>query len=325
MTAGISVVIITRNEERHLERAIRSVEGLASEVVVVDSYSSDRTVELARSMGARVHERRFINHADQLQWALDNTGLTGPWTMRLDADEYLTPELKAEIAAKLPTLPPEVTAVVLKRRHIFLGRFIKHGGRYPLRLLRIWRQGAARIEQRWMDEHPVLLRGAAVTFEHDFCDHNLGSVTSFIEKHNGYATREAIEILNQRYGFMRRDLGLAEGRKGSASIKRMIKDKAYNHLPFGIGPFIYFVYRYFIQFGFLDGKEGFAYHFLQGFWYRVLVSVKALEFERAIHGLKSAAEMTRVLSAVSGLDLTSAARDELNPPNAGAARTLPVR
>jgi glycosyltransferase involved in cell wall biosynthesis len=304
MSASLAVIILTLNEERHLERAIRSVAPIATEIVVVDSYSSDKTVEIARSLGARVDQHKFVNHAEQFQWAMEHIPLTSSWVLRLDADEYLTPELRDEIATKLPTLDANITGVIINRRHIFLGRFIRYGGRYPLAVLRLWRKGTARIEQRWMDEHLVLLRGYAVNFEQDFCDDNLSGVTAFIEKHNGYATREAIDVLNRRYKFLPRDTALVERpwQKGT-SVKRLLKERIYNHLPFATGPVLYFLYRYFIQLGFLDGREGFAYHFLQGFWYRVLVSVKVMEYELAIAGLQSKQQIIDSLRGLTGLDL----------------------
>ena len=191
----VEIVVLTQNEERHIPRLLRTARGLDGRIFIVDSDSTDRTAEIAGAAGALVVSHKFVNYALQFQWALDNLPIASEWVMRLDADETLTPELVEEIRRRLPALPPDVTGVNLKRRHIFLGRWIKHGGRYPLTLLRIWRKGAARIERRWMDEHMVLLHGRAVTFEHDFCDHNLNDLTFFTDKHNKYATREAIDVL----------------------------------------------------------------------------------------------------------------------------------
>ena len=311
MSASLAVIILTLNEERHLERAIRSVVPIASEVVVVDSYSSDKTVEIARSLGARVDQHKFVNYANQFQWAIDNIPLTSSWVLRLDADEYITPKLRGEIVTKLPSLDANVTGVIINRRHIFLGRFIRNGGRYPLPLLRLWRKGAARIEQRWMDEHMVLVRGHAVNFEEDFCDDNLSGITAFVAKHNGYATREAIDVLNQQYNFLPRDTALVgQMWQRGTSVKRLLKERIYNHLPFATGPILYFLYRYFIQFGFLDGREGFAYHFLQGVWYRVLVSVKVMEYERAIAGLQAKQQIVDSLRGLTGLDLSCEIQSE---------------
>ena len=148
---SLSVLILTYNEARHIERAIASVAAIASEVVVVDSGSTDATVELATRAGARVLHHPFITQARSFQWGLDHGALAGEWVMRLDADEVIEPDLAREIAERLPGLPPGVTGVVLKRQHVFMGRAIRHGGRYPLNLLRIWRAGLGRIEDRWMD------------------------------------------------------------------------------------------------------------------------------------------------------------------------------
>lgn len=303
----VEIVVLTQNEERHIPRLLRTARGLDGRIFIVDSDSTDRTAEIAGAAGALVVSHKFVNYALQFQWALDNLPIASEWVMRLDADETLTPELVEEIRRRLPALPPDVTGVNLKRRHIFLGRWIKHGGRYPLTLLRIWRKGAARIERRWMDEHMVLLHGRAVTFEHDFCDHNLNDLTFFTDKHNKYATREAIDVLMRRRHLGGGDEALTRrSASGEAAAKRWIKERVYNRLPFWLGPFGYFLYRYFVQFGFLDGREGLVYHFLQGFWYRFLVGAKVLEFDRALSPLADRAARLDALARLTGY-----ARDDL--------------
>lgn len=282
----LSIVILTYNEAAHVSRAIRSVKAIASEIFVIDSFSSDRTVELAEAAGATVLQHPFVNQAKQFQWAMDNAPITADWVMRLDADEIIEAELAAEISAKLPNLPDDITGINLKRKHIFMDRWIKHGGRYPLTLLRIWRRGKAVIEDRWMDEHMRLTEGRAITFSGGFSDHNLNDLTFFTDKHNKYATREAVDVLNQRYHLFARDEELsAEGSSQQAALKRFIKERIYNRLPFWLGPLGYFLYRYFIQLGFLDGRPGIIYHFLQGFWYRFLVGAKICELETALSGI----------------------------------------
>ena len=297
----LTTIILTHNEERHIERAIRSVQPFAQQVVVVDSFSTDRTVEIAKGLGAVVLQNPFVHQAQQFQWALDNAPITSDWIMRLDADEVIEPDLAARIASELPKLAVDVAGVNLKRKHIFMGRFIRHGGRYPLVLLRIWRRGQGRIEQRWMDEHMIVWGGRTVTFEGGFSDHNLFDLTFFTDKHNKYATREAIDVLNRRYGLFETDEGLsAKAASRQASLKRGIKEKIYNRLPFWLGPSGYFLYRYFIQLGFLDGREGLIYHFLQGFWYRFLVGAKVLELDRALKPLQSSPERRAELSRLTG-------------------------
>lgn len=304
--ADVAVVILTHNEEKHIGRALAAIRPFAREIVVVDSYSTDRTVAIAQAAGATVLQNRWINYARQFQWGLDHANLTSGWVMRLDADEVIEPDLAARIEAELSALPPEVTGVNLKRKHIFMDRWIRHGGRFPLILLRLWRRGAGRIEDRWMDEHIVLSHGRTVTFEGGFSDVNLNDLTFFTDKHNKYATREAIDILSQRRDLYPRDAALTQSdRLGQAAVKRAVKEKIYNNLPFQTGPLLFFLYRYFIQLGFLDGKPGLIYHFLQGYWYRFLVEAKVHELEAALDGFRDPEDMRREIARLTGHDLSA--------------------
>jgi hypothetical protein len=148
-----------------------------------------------------------------------------------------------------------------------------------------------------------------VTFRNDFSDHNIADLTSFIRKHNAYATREAIDVLTSKYKLTRgEEYRTTSETDRNAASRRHAKKQLYNHLPLWCGPISYFIYRYAFQFGFLDGREGVIYHFLQGFWYRFLVSVKVVEFDRILRCVASAegrgAELAR-LSGRSSLDLTA--------------------
>ncbi len=299
---SLAVIILTHNEERHIARALASIAGIATEVFVVDSFSSDRTVELARAQGATVLENKFINYAKQFQWGLDNAPITASWIMRLDADEVIEPDLAARIRDELPRLGEDIVGINLKRKHIFLGRWIRHGGRYPLLLLRIWRRDHGRIEDRWMDEHMILWDGRTVTFDGGFADHNLNDLTFFTDKHNKYATREAIDVINQRHRLFRSDVDLiTEEGSRQAAIKRWVKERLYNRIPYQISTPSYFLFRLIFQLGFLDGKEGLVYHGLQGLWYRFLVGAKVAELEAAIAHIEDQAEMRAELRRLTGL------------------------
>lgn len=302
----LAVVILTHNEERHIARALASVSGIASEIFVIDSFSTDRTVELATAHGAAVLQNKFINYAKQFQWGLDNAQITSSWIMRLDADEVIEADLAVRIRDELSRLPDDVVGINLKRKHIFLGRWIRHGGRYPLLLLRIWRRGHGRIENRWMDEHMILWGGRSVTFDGGFTDHNLNDLTFFTDKHNKYATREAIDIINERRGLFARDVQLLneEGSR-QAAIKRWIKEKIYNRIPYQISAPAYFFYRMTFQLGFLDGAPGVVYHGLQGLWYRFLVGAKVNELEAAIAHLDDPALVRAELRRLTGLAIES--------------------
>lgn len=308
---SLTAIILVRNEELHLARALQSLESIAEYVFVIDSYSSDRTVEIAELHGAIVLQNKFVNYAKQFQWALDNAPIKSEWVMRLDADEIIEADLQNEIRAKLPNLPDNVAGVNLKRKHIFMDRWVRRGGRYPLVLLRIWRHGQGRIEDRWMDEHMVVWGGKTVTFDGGFADHNLKNISFFTDKHNWYATREAVDVLNQRLNLFAKDEGVTtENSSFQASAKRFIKEKIYNRIPFTISSLCYFLYRYIFQLGFLDGRSGLVYHFLQGYWYRFLVGAKLMELEKAIAGLTDKDAIRAELENQTGLDLGSKERGE---------------
>lgn len=300
---SLAIIILTHNEELHIDRALQAVSPLGPQVVIVDSGSTDRTLEIAAAHGATILKNPWTNYARQFQWALDHADIQADWVMRLDADEVVEPDLVEEIRQRLPTLPPAVSGVNLKRKHVFMGRWIHHGGRYPLILLRIWRRGHARIEQRWMDEHMLLTQGAAVTFNGGFADVNLNDLGFFTDKHNKYATREAVDVINAKRGLFARDMALAaDNTSGAASLTRLLKERLYNRLPPGLAAGSYFLLRYVIQLGFLDGREGAIYHVLQGFWYRYLVGAKVLELERAIDGLDNRTALVK-LARLTGLNL----------------------
>lgn len=267
---SLTVIILAHNEARHIARAIASVEGVATRIVVVDSGSTDATREIAAGLGASVLENRWVNYATQFNWAIDNAEITTDWTMRLDADEVVLPELQSALGR---LAAQAATGLTVNRRIHFLGRWIRWGGIYPVRVLRVWRTGQGRCEDRWMDEH-ILVGGPVAHLDADIADINLNLVTWWIDKHNHYATREAIDEL-LRATRVDSAAGGAIGRQAGA--KRWIKRNIYAHLPLGLRALAYFIYRYFLLLGFLDGRQGLAFHGLQGGWYRFLVDVKVTE------------------------------------------------
>jgi glycosyltransferase involved in cell wall biosynthesis len=278
---NISVIILTYNEEKHIERCIRSLKPFVKDIFIVDSYSTDRTLEIAESLGAKVYQNKWVNYATQFQWGLDNCPIKTKWVMRMDADEYVEPELAQEIEKTIGELPDSIKGIYLKRKVYFQGKWIKWGGFYPHILLRIWQYGYGRIEQRWMDEHIILSEGDTILIEKgNIVDDNKNNITWWIDKHNKYATREMIDLMNIKYKFFKEDDTLLKMEDPQAKKKRFIKEKIYSKLPLGIRPTLYFLYRYFIKLGFLDGWEGFIFHFMQGYWYRLLVDIKCWEFEK---------------------------------------------
>ena len=296
----LTTLILTRDEERHIARAMGSVAGLGGRVVVVDSGSTDRTVEIARALGAGVLTHPWRNYATQFNWGLGQLPEDTGWVLRLDADEVVTPELAAQIAAILPTLGPEVEGVVVGRRMAFMGRVIRHGGLFPIRVLRLFRHGKGRCEDRWMDEH-IKVAGQVADLSGEILDDNLNSLTWWTEKHNAYASREVVDLLNLEFGFLPRDAPADLG-PGQAGRKRWLKERVYARLPGGLRALAYFLYRYILRGGFLDGREGLAFHVLQGFWYRFLVDAKLAEVRGVMR--RDGRDAPAAIREALGMDVT---------------------
>jgi len=273
---NISVLLLTYNEEKHIKRCLESLLEFTKDIFIVDSFSTDLTIEIAKSMGAKVYQNTWINYARQFQWGLDNCDIKTTWVMRMDADEYVLPELSKEIVENLDSINEDVSGIYIKRRMYFKNKWIKYGGKYPEWLLRIWKYEDGYIEDRWMDEHIVLKKGKTIHFKNDLVDDNLNDISWWTQKHNNYATREAIDILNINYNFQFKIEIKSSIFGEQEQFKRQLK-KVYARIPLFTRPFLYFVWRYFIKLGFLDGKRGLIWHFLQGFWYRFLVDAKIYE------------------------------------------------
>lgn len=278
---NLSVIILTFNEELHIRRCLENVAPIARDVFIIDSFSTDRTLDIAREYkNVHILQNKWINYATQFNWGLENAPISTKWVLRLDADEYLTPELIQELEDRLPGLSEEYTGVVFPLRRVFMGRVIRRG--LPvIRLMRLFRYGKAASEVRQMDEHIQLTEGKAIDFEHEFADDNLNNLSWWTQKHVGYAIREAVDLLDIEYDLT----GSAMADEGKqlneqALAKRMRKHK-YARQPLFWRSLAYFCYRYFFKLGLLEGKEGFLWHFLQGWWYRTLVDAKVLEIKRA--------------------------------------------
>jgi glycosyltransferase involved in cell wall biosynthesis len=279
--ADVSVIILTFNEEKHIARCLKSLQLFTDKIFIVDSFSTDQTVDIARSMGAIVVQNPWVNYATQFNFGIANTPFQTSWLMRMDADEYVLPELANEINQKLATLPTDVSGIHVKRRVMFFDRWMRHGAYYPIWLMRLWRRGEGLCEELWMDEHIKLSEpngqpARTIQFEHDLVDHNLNNLTWWTQKHNLYAIREVIDLLNIKYNFD--DVERVEPNLfGPQDQRTRFLKMKYASLPLFTRPILYFLYRYIIRLGFLDGRPGLMWHFLQGLWYRFLVDAKLVE------------------------------------------------
>lgn len=269
----VTVVVLTKNEEINIVDCLNSLKNFAKRVVVVDSFSTDKTVEIAREMGADVYENKFENYARQFNWALDNTGIDTKWTFRLDADERLTPELCTELE-ELTALhaDDDVNGITMEAWLYFMGRKIKHGC-HNKRKLMLFKTGIGRIEDRKMDEHTVLSRGTSVFAKNRFIHYDFKDMTHWINKMNWYATRE----MQDYYEFKEGKNAMFEEKDAAISSNRKKKFGMYYRFPLFLRCWLLFIYNYIFKLGFLDGKEGFVYHYMYHRWYRTLVDAKILE------------------------------------------------
>lgn len=275
----VHALVLTLNEELHIGRCIESLSKHCASILIVDSGSTDRTVEIARQLGAEVIHNPWINYATQLNFGICHLADRSGWLLRIDADEVLERDGAETIGQAVSRMPADVDGIAVQRRIFFLGKRMRHGGMEPSWQLRLWRNGAGRCEQRWMDEH-IKVAGKVARSSVVVSDINLNSLTWWTSKHNSYASREAIDVLNQRFRFLPTDSLHSEGASAQAQIKRFLKNSVYLKMPSGVRSIGYYLYRYIVCCGFLDGKAGFYWHLMQGLWYRILVDAKVEEILR---------------------------------------------
>lgn len=272
----ISVIILTYNEEIHIERCLNNAKRFAKEIFIVDSYSTDKTVDIALSMGAKIYQHPWENYSKQFNWGLQNLPITTEWVWRMDADEYLSDDLINELHQTLAKLPNSVNGFTAPCLRVFMGKYIKHGI-IPLILLRLFKIKYAQCENRFMDEHIQVTEGRVENLKNPFYDDNLNGLTWWTTKHNGYATREAIDLLLTEYNLLEQGTTANSGSHSSAVRQKKMK---YIKMPLFWRASAFFFYRYIFRLGFLDGKEGFMWHFLQGWWYRTLADAKVYEIKK---------------------------------------------
>lgn len=269
---NISAVILTYNEKIHIERCILSIYDIVDEILVVDSYSTDDTVEiLSKYSKVRVVRNKWPGkYAEQFNFGLGQISNKGNWVLRIDADEYLTNELQEEIKNNAISWQNQYTAISFSRRHFFFNRWIKYGT-YPTKLVRLFKLEYGVCEEKNMDEHILISHGKIHHTKNDFVDHNLNDFTWWIQKHIGYAKRELADYIFHDFN-KKHSVGI------QASNKRNYKNKYYNS-PIFLRSIIYFIIRYFFRLGFLHGKAGFIWYMFQCLFYRLLVDVLIFELK----------------------------------------------
>ena len=286
----IIAIILTYNEEEHIERCLKNVQDYFDQIYIVDSFSKDKTKNIALNHKVKFLENRFVNHAQQFNWALNQIDKNVDWVFRIDADEYITNELGEEITSKIEKLDKSIKGIFIPRKIIFQNKLIRFGGINPTKVLRLFRYGYGCCDSRWMDEH-IKVKGKTISFTNSIIDENLKSLTWWINKHNNYASKEAYELIKSK-------ISINKGKKTNKNLENR-KIRYYYKSPIILRSFLYFIYRYFFNLGFLDGLRGFSFHFMQGFWYRLLVDMKYLEvmdkYRNKRYSLKEAIKKTLLI------------------------------
>jgi glycosyltransferase involved in cell wall biosynthesis len=274
----VAVIVLTWNEEANIEACLASVHEWCGELFVVDSGSTDRTVEIARRFGATVVEHAFTTHTAQWTWALDSLGVRSPWVLALDADQRVSPQLRDSLRRAAAEAGAPVAGYHVNRRQIFRGRWIRHGGYYPKYLLKFFRRGAASLDPQDLVDHHFRVQGHVGTLAGDLIEDNANEqrIGDWVAKHNRYARLQAEEEL------ARLGAGAPAGRAlGSRDERRRWRKRLWQRSPLYLRSFAYFGYRYIVRLGFLDGREGLVFHFMQALWYRLLVDINREELTRS--------------------------------------------
>lgn len=273
MKSAVTVIILTYNEEKNIKACLDSIIGFSDHVFVVDSGSTDKTLAIVESFGVNITTHPFENYAQQRNWALHNLPITTDWILNIDADHRLTSELKANIYEQLEKgIPDDVNGFLASRRTMFMGKWIKYGGHYPTYHAVMFRRGFGKCEEKLYDQH-FLVNGKTIKLKGDIIDLITESLTTFTERHNKWSSLEAEQQVNST----NKDDTIKGSLTGNAiQIRRYIKN-IYEKFPLFIRPFIYFTIRYFFRLGFLDGRRGLIFHFLQCFWFRFLIDAKIYE------------------------------------------------
>ena len=266
----VTVIILIGQEKIHLQRCIEKLAPLEPKCIwLIESQPDDGGVAIAKETAEElgltvktVFNKWPGNQAKQFNWALDyvekETGKGESekgegWILRLDADEYLMPVTCEKLKEELPKLSEDVAGLTLELKRRFCGCEIRHATN-GIRLLRIWRAGHGRSEERAMDEH-IEVDGKVIDFDGAFYDDNLNDMDWWREKHRGYAKREAADAL----AFARGEIHFKPAKE------------TYYRMPRYLRALIYFAIRYFLKGGFLDGYGGWMWNFWQGLWYRWIV------------------------------------------------------
>ncbi len=277
-----SFVILTYNEEVHLARLLASVASLKAPVFILDSGSTDATPDIARRTGAVFAYHTFENHPKQWDYALEYFQIRTPWIIGLDADQIVTPDLLRKLKQfRSEDIPPAVNGIFFNRKNYFKGRWIRHGGYFPKYLLKMFRTGIGHSDLHQNMDHRFVVPGETLIWKDGYLvEENLkeNDIEFWISKHNRYSTLQAREEVERKKGL--RGQAVQPRLWGNPDQRTAFFKKLWWGMPLYVRPLVYFSWRYFFQLGFLDGRQGFIFHVLQAFWYRLVIDIKIQELQK---------------------------------------------
>jgi len=267
----ITVLIMTQNEEENVKYAIESVINDFDQIIIADSYSSDKTVELCKQYPLiTIYQNKFEGWANQRNWMLTNCNIRNEIVFFLDADEYVIPQFIDELKRIIKS-DTHFESIYLFIRYIFLGSNLKYAYGHP-KIKRIFRKTDLSFTGAGAREY-ANKEGVAFSMQTHLVHHDRKPIAYWIEKHNRNADREAIHYQERE----RTDFSYTSTLPWRLRTKILIRNSIWNRLPLLVRPFLYFVYRYIFQLGILDGRPGLIYCYLHAFWYQSLIDIKILE------------------------------------------------
>ena len=278
----VTVMVTTRNEEANIDKCLRSVHGLVDQILVIDSESEDQTVPIARRYADDVYNLAYVHGAIIpwiFQWGLDNLPIRNEWVLILEADQVVPPELGQELVRLFGRGQIDEDGFFIRRKQIFRGRWIRFVGYGSKYLLKLLRRSRGRLDEREQDTR-VYVRGRVGRLRHALVEENVkeSEILFYLAKHLRYADAFAREEFERRKGGMA--WLVRPSLFGTPDQRTLWMKAAYYHLPLYLRAALYFGYRYFFRLGILDGKEGAIFHFLQAFWFRLVVDVRLEELMR---------------------------------------------
>ena len=290
-TIPVTLIVPTFNEEKNIEKCLQSADGFIDQIFVIDSDSEDGTVEIAGRYADDVVNLSYFHNMIIpwiYQWGLENLPIRNDWVMILEADQEITPGLKRELRGIFdqPHIPEN--GFYVKRRQIFRGKLLRFGGYGGKYMLKLFRRRAGKLDKEEQDTR-VYVDGRVGKLENHILEHNRkeAAILFYLEKHLRYAEAFAREELKHRQNL----LGFKQKPKlfGTPDQRTLWLKSVYYRLPLYLRPFAYFFYRYVLLLGFLDGKQGAIFHFLRGFWWRLVVDIRLEELMRDPQALQEIA------------------------------------